>query len=174
MSAKSLAVGAGVVALGAIALRFGPPDPRASWVPGPLSRLVLSLQDSFDRYDGIGVSCADRVPRPVSVGGHVADVPSCWKVEHTAAGESVTDPDLGALPITVKVSASGHVISPPSVATSVVEKAHSRVPSDEHEWTWSDGASQVRMSTVVPRSVSLAPKVRTHLESIDAAVRSLR
>jgi hypothetical protein len=136
--------------------------------------VVRSLQDSFDRYDGIGRPCVDRVPRAVNLGRHVADVPSCWDVKHTAEGESVTDPDLDAMPVTVKVTLPGHAVSPASVTTSVAEKKHAPVPSDEHVWIWSDGASEVRMSTVVPRVVSLSPKVRTHLESIDAAARSLR
>src|SRR6185369_6190706 len=67
MNAKSLGVIAAVVVLSTIAIHFGPPDPRASWVPGPLSQLVLALEDSFDRYDGIGVLCSDRTPRPVTV-----------------------------------------------------------------------------------------------------------
>ena len=49
-------------------------------------RLVVALEDSFDRYDGISVLCSDRTPRPVTVGGHAAEVPSCWKVDSAAAG----------------------------------------------------------------------------------------
>ena len=112
MNAKSLAVVAGVVVLGVIAVRFGPPDPRAAWVPGPLSRLVLALEDSFDRYDGMGVLCSDRTPRPVTVGGHAAEIPSCWKVDSAAAGATITDPDLDAMALTVQVTAIAHVISP--------------------------------------------------------------
>ena len=174
MNAKSLGAVGAVVVLSTIAVRFGPPDPRASWVPGPLSQLLLALEDSFDRYDGIGVPCSDRTPRPVTVGGHAAEVPSCWKVDSAAAGATITDPDLNAMALTVRVTAIAHSISAASVTTSVAEKAQALVPSDERVWVWSNGASEVLASVVVPRIVSLAPKVRTHLESIDAAVRSLR
>src|SRR4029077_21234027 len=112
-----------------IAVRFGPPDPRASWVPGPLSRLVLALGDSFDLYDVIVVPCSDRTPRPVTVGWHAAEVPSCWKVDSAAAGATITDPDLNAMALTVRVTAIANAISAASVTTSVTEKVHALVPS---------------------------------------------
>jgi hypothetical protein len=135
---------------------------------------VLSLQDSFDRFDGIGVLCSDRAPKAVSFGAHVADAPSCWMVEDAHGRATVSDPDLGAMPVSVEITASGSTTSVPTVKTSVGENVRAPVPNDEHVWIWSDGASAVRASVAVPRFASLSPKVRVHLESIDAAVRSLR